>query len=51
MVGLGKVVRNVAISGRHEMTKSRRKTPSMGQDIEAWERDQSAQITGTKNAL
>jgi len=40
MVGLGKVVSNAAISGRHAMTKSLRKTPSIGQDIEAWERDQ-----------
>jgi hypothetical protein len=38
--GLGKVVSNAAISGRHEITKSMRKTPSIGQDIEAWERDQ-----------
>ena len=39
MVGLGKVVSHAAISGRHEITKSMRKTPSIGQDIEAWERD------------
>src|SRR5437870_13152210 len=38
--GPWEVVRNAAISGRHAITKSMRKTPSIGQDIEAWERDQ-----------
>jgi hypothetical protein len=40
MGGLGKVVSHAVIAGRHEITKSRRKPSSIGQDIEAWERDQ-----------
>lgn len=34
MVALGKAVRNAAFSGRREMTKPMRKTPSTGRDIE-----------------
>ena len=34
MVGLGKVVSNAVISGRHEITKPLRRTPSIGQDID-----------------
>ena len=37
MVGRGKVVRNAEISGRHEITKSTPRIPSIGPDIEAWE--------------
>jgi hypothetical protein len=48
---LGKVVSNAAISGRHAITKSMRKTRSIGQDIERrWEGNE-VQIPGTKNAL
>jgi hypothetical protein len=50
MVGRGKVVRNAVISGRHEMTKSMRRTLSIGQDIEGGDVDE-VQIPGTKNAL
>ena len=51
MGGLGNVVSNAGLSGRHERTTSLRKTPSIGQESEAWERDQEAHITGTKKAL
>ncbi len=34
MVARGKAVSNAVSSGRHEMTKPMRKTPSIGQDIE-----------------
>jgi hypothetical protein len=34
MEGRGKVVRNAGISGRHEITNSMRRTPSIGQGIE-----------------
>jgi hypothetical protein len=34
MVARGKAVRNAAISGRREITKPMRKTPSTGRDIE-----------------
>ena len=50
MEGLGKVVSNAGISGRHEITKSMRRTPSIGQDIEAGDVDE-VQIPGTKNAF
>ena len=50
MVGLGKVVRNAAISGRHEITKCMRRTPSIGQAIEAGDVDE-VQIPGTQNAF
>ena len=50
MVGRGKVVRNAVISGRHKITKSMRRTPSIGQDIEEEDVDE-VQIPGTKNAL
>jgi hypothetical protein len=38
------------ISGRHAITKSMRRTPSIGQDIETGDVDE-VQIPGTKNAL
>jgi hypothetical protein len=47
MGGLGKAVRNAGISGRRETTKSMRKTPSIGRDIEEWEVHE-AQIPGTQ---
>lgn len=47
---LGKAVRNAGISGRHVMTKRMRKIPSIGQNIERWERDE-VHIPGTKIAL
>jgi len=50
MVGRGKVVSNVAISGRHEMTNAMRSTPSIGQDIEGWDVNE-VQIPGTKIEL
>src|SRR5712691_6182751 len=50
MVGRGKVVRNAVMSGRHERTKSMRRTLSIGQDIEGGDVDE-VQIPGTKNAL
>ena len=50
MAGLGKVVSNAAISGRHEITKSMRRTQSIGQGIEGGDVNE-AQIPGTKNAL
>jgi hypothetical protein len=34
MEGLGKVVGNATIAGRYEITKSMRRTPSIGQGIE-----------------
>ena len=34
MEGRGKVVSNAGISGRHEITKSMQRTPSIGQGIE-----------------
>jgi hypothetical protein len=36
MVAHGKAVSNAGISGRREMTKPMRKTPSIGPDIEGW---------------
>jgi hypothetical protein len=42
--GLGQVVNNAAISGRHEITNSMQRTQLIGQDIEV-------QITDTKIAL
>ena len=50
MVGLGKVVSNAVISGRHEITRSMRRIQSIGQDIEAWD-VKEAQIPGTKIEL
>jgi len=44
---LGKAVSNAGISGRPETTKSMRKTPSIGQDIEGWEVHE-VQIPGTQ---
>jgi hypothetical protein len=37
MVALGKAVSKAVISGRHAMTKPRRKTQSIGPDIEWWD--------------
>ena len=50
MEGRGKVASNAVISGRHEITKSMRRTQSIGQGIEGWD-GKEAQIPGTKNAL
>jgi hypothetical protein len=49
-VVLGKAVRHAGISGRHVMTKLRRKIQAIGQNMERWERDE-VQIPGTKIAL
>ncbi len=48
MVARGKVVRSAVISGRREITKPMRKTPSIGQDIEGWNVVDEVQIPGTK---
>ena len=48
---LGRVVRSAVRSGRHEITKGMRKTPSIGPDIERWWKVTEVQIPGTKNAL
>ena len=50
MEGRGKVARNAGSSGRHEITDSTPRIPSIGQDIEAWVGDREAQIMGTKSA-
>jgi hypothetical protein len=50
MVAPGKAVRSVVISGRPEMTKPMRKTPSIGQDIEGGDVSE-VQIPGTKIEL
>ena len=50
MVARGKAVSNAVISGRHESTKSMRKTLSIGQDIEGCEVNK-VQIPGTKIEL
>ena len=50
MVAFGKAVRNAVISGHREITKSMRKTPSIGQDIEGWAVNE-VQIPGTKIEL
>ena len=50
MVALGKAVSNAVISGRREITKPMRKTPSIGQDIEWWNVNE-VQIPGTKIEL
>ena len=50
MGGRGKAVRNAGISGRHEITNSTPRIPSIGPDIEAWAGDHETQITSTKNA-
>ena len=50
MVALGKAARNAVISGRREITKPMRKTPSIGQDIEGWDVNE-VQIPGTKIEL
>jgi hypothetical protein len=47
--GLGKAVSNAVSSGRHEITKPMRKTPSIGRDIEGLE-GQEAQIPGNEFA-
>ena len=47
MGGLGKAVSHAVISGRRETTKSMRKTPSIGHDIEGWEVHE-VQIPGTQ---
>src|SRR5712692_8743052 len=51
MAARGKAVRSAVRSGRHEMTKGRRKTRSIGQDIERRWKVNEVQIPGTKNAL
>ena len=51
MVVLGKAVRNVVISGRREITKPMRKTPSIGQAIELWNVVNEVQIPGMKIEL
>ncbi len=51
MVARGKVVRSAVISGRPEITKSIRKTPSIGQNIEGWMVANEVQIPGTKIEL
>jgi len=51
MVARGKAVRDVVISGRREMTKPMRKTPSIGQDIEWWDVVNEVQIPGLKIEL
>ena len=51
MAALGKAVRSAVSSGRHEITKGMRKTPSIGPDIERWWKVTEVQIPGTKNAL
>jgi hypothetical protein len=50
MVARGKAVRSAVISGRREITKPMRKTPSIGQDIECWDVSE-VQIPGTKIEL
>jgi hypothetical protein len=47
MGGRGKAVSNAVISGRRETTKSMRKTPLIGHDIEGWEVHE-VQIPGTQ---
>jgi hypothetical protein len=49
-VVLGKAVSNAGIAGRHVRTKLLQKIPSIGQNIERWERDE-VQMPGTKIAL
>jgi hypothetical protein len=51
MAARGKAVSSAVSSGRHEMTKGRRKTRSIGQNIERWWKVNEVQIPGTKNAL
>jgi len=51
MAALGRAVRSAVRSGRHEITKGMRKTPSIGPDIERWWKVTEVQIPGTKNAL
>ena len=50
MAALGKAVASAVSSGRHEITNSTPRTPSIGPDIEAWKGEYEAQITSTKNA-
>ena len=51
MAALGQAVRNAVISGRREMTKPMRKTPSIGQDIEWWNAVNEVQIPDTQIEL
>jgi hypothetical protein len=51
MAALGNAVSSAVRSGRHEMTKGRRKTRSIGQTIERWWKVNEVQIPGTTNAL
>ena len=44
----GNGVSNAGISGRHKITKSMRRTQSIGHGIEGWEGNE-AQIPDTKN--
>ncbi len=46
---LGKAVSNAVSSGRHEITKPMRKTPSIGREIEGWEGNE-VQIPGNEFA-
>ena len=50
MVARGKAVSSAVISGRLEMTKPRRKTRSIGPDID-WGDVNEAHITGTKTEI
>ena len=50
MAALGKAVTRAVRSGRHEMTKGMRKTPSIGPDIERCEVNE-VQIPGKKIEL
>ncbi len=50
MVAPGRAVRSVVTSGRPEITKPMRKTPSIGQDIEGGDVSE-VQIPGTKIEL
>ncbi len=51
MAARGKAVSSAVSSGRHEMTKGRRNTRSIGQNIERCWKVNEGQIPGTKNAL
>ena len=47
---LGKAAKTAGISGHHAITKSMRKTRSIGRDIEGWDVNE-VQIPGTKIGL
>ena len=46
MVALGRAARSAAISGRPELTKPLRKTPSIGQDMEGWMVSRPGKVRG-----